>query len=197
MLYQKREVNAYTSEFNKRFVNFCEKAPLLLSYSITPQGVQVVNEMLKDDVTKESILLFDWDYTLSPKEFIYAIKQVLKRTWYPKLVKKEIVVENTDNNSAGEVKQILIPYTIDKIIIFKDLFILENEITHEKEFYHFSKNSYLFVKHLKDKDNVSPEQLGEFFFTNAQKLEKNNNNDTSEEEKHTEKEENKEKVANA
>lgn len=93
--------------------------------------------------------------------------------WYPKLLRQEVTL------SEGETEEALVKktlYVLDKIILFNDLFILENSETGEKEFFKFTKNSYLFVKQLKEKADDA-EALGLYFFQNAEKLEKEKKED--------------------
>lgn len=166
MLYIKQDSKNYITEFKKRFSNFCEKAPVLLSFTVTEDYVQIINEAL--DSTQENVLTVNWDFSITVKEFIYGIKQILMKRWYPRIIRISISNDIKSNSANQDILET--PYIIERVILLKNVFILFNERTQSKEFYEFKGNSYVFLKKaysLKEDAKI----LGEQFFSQAVKLE--------------------------
>lgn len=180
MLVDKNDSQTYIRDFQKRFNNFAEKAPLRLSYSISPQGISVIEET-KPDVVYQ----FDWDFTEPVKSFIHGIKEVLSQKLYPRIVQileeekpvseeeaAYLIAKGTpvDDVPSVKIEQTIIPYMIDKVIVFKDVFILKNLDTGELFRYKLNKSSVFFLK--KIRSGLSQEQAGDYFFKNAVLLNK-------------------------
>lgn len=175
MLYSKTNAFVYQKEFQKRFTNFCDKSPVLLSFNMTPTNVQVIDE------TQDFVFEFLWDYTLSPKGFIHAIKEVLQKKCYPRIIRTEILVESIppeeqakmieDGRDISKVptkKEIkrYTEYIIDKIIVYKDIFVLRDIGTNRLFRYKLNKSSIFFLKKLRN-GQTTKETAGQFFFDNA------------------------------
>ncbi len=180
MLYTRKDSKSYEMEFKKRFTNFCEKSPILLSFTTSASLVQVIDE------SQDTVYEFPWDYTIDVKEFIHAIKQVLIQNCYPiiiKISKTEIpttIEEQTKIAQSGvpidtiPTKKVLLSkkeYLIDKVIIYKDTFILIDKETLEVFRYKLNKSSVFFLKNIRN-GKFSKEQAGDFFFDNAELLNK-------------------------
>lgn len=180
MLYTRMDSKTYESEFKKRFTNFCEKSPMLVSFNMTPTVVQVVDE------SKDMIYEFAWDYTLSVKEFIHAIKEVLIKNCYPRIIKVTRSEENMPieeqtklaqegmNISEIPTKRIVEhkkTFIIDKVVVYKDVFIIIDEETNESFKYHLNKSSIFFLKKIKN-GTFSPTEAGSFFFEHGTLLSK-------------------------
>jgi len=178
MLYNKNTTQMYEREFKKRFANFCEKSPVLLSYIMTPTSVQVTDEV------QEIIHEFIWDFTLSVKEFIHYIKQKLIKACYPTIIKTtkmEVLVdveEQTELLSSGipideiPTKKIVLikkEYLLDKVIVYKDIFILQDLETKESFRYKLAKSSIFFLKKIRN-GLLTKEEAGTFFFENSELL---------------------------
>lgn len=176
MLYTKNDSATYIQQFKKKMDNFCEKAPLLLSYTTTPQGVQIVNEHTDDvfDVT--------WDFSVPVKLFIYGIKQILRKNdWYPLLIKTEETLENLSYDEQITLASNGVPldqvptvrrittehkYLIDKVIMCKDIFIIEDIKTEQKFRYHMNKSSGFFLKKMRS-GRMDHYQAADYFFGNS------------------------------
>lgn len=178
MIYKKSDSASYTQEFKKKFLNFCEKAPVLLSYTITPSGVQVIEE------SSSTIYDFDWDFSIPVKSFIHGIKEVLIQNCYPiiVLVSKESIPlteeEQLDYASAGvaldsipmvKIKETRTRFLIDKCIIVKDIFLIKNLETNMMYRYHLKKSSVFFLKKIRS-GFLNAEQAGDYFFQNSELL---------------------------
>ena len=181
MLYQKNDSGSYILEFKKRFGNFCEKAPLLLSYTTTPVGVQVINESTND------IYEIGFDYSIPVKVFIHGIKTMLvERNCYPIMHKVEgteegissdeqisMAVEGVpvDKIPVKRYKKKIVKYLIDKCIIFKDILIIKNMETEEMFRYKLNKSCVFFLKKIRS-GKLNPEEAAEYFFSNSVLLNK-------------------------
>jgi hypothetical protein len=178
MLYNKHDAKTYEKEFMKRFTNFSDKSPMLISFSVTPTCVQIVDE------NTDTVYEFKWDYTLSVKEFIHIIKEKLSQACYPEIIKtiKEEValssleqaklLENgTDIDKIPLTKTLLNKkvYIIDKVIIYKDIFILKEKETGKLSRYQLNKSAVLFLKKMRS-GSISKEDAGNFFFENSNHL---------------------------
>jgi hypothetical protein len=80
MLINKVSADTYMSEFSKKFSNFCNKSPVLLSFAVQPDKVTVVHS------NSQTKYHFPWDFTMPIKSFIYTIKQQLVENHYPRLI---------------------------------------------------------------------------------------------------------------
>jgi len=175
MLYNKHDVQTYEKEFKKKFTNFCEKSPILVSFSVTPSCVQVIDE------SKEIVYEFPWDFTLTVKEFIHIIKDILVKNCYPRIIKsdrtKEVVsIEEQTLLAKGGVPIDQIPtirevvkkteYLIDKVVVYRDIFIVKNMKTNMSERYKLNNSSVFFLKKIRN-GKFTPEEAGNFFFENS------------------------------
>lgn len=176
MLYNKNDSQSYVAEFKKRFSNFAEKAPLLLSYTTTPNSVQIIDE------SSEDVFEIDWDYSIPVKSFIFGIKQMLiSKDRYPILHKVEeteegitteeqisMAVQGTDLSSipVKRYKKHIHAYRIDKVIVFKDIFIIQDLDTEQMYRYRMSKSSVFFLKKIRS-GRLNREQAASYFFENS------------------------------
>jgi hypothetical protein len=176
VLYNKNDSQSYVAEFKKRFENFCEKAPLLLSYTTTPSSVQIIDESTED------VFEIDWDYAIPVKSFIFGIKQMLiERDRYPILHKIEeteegvtteeqisMATEGTDLSSipVKRYKKHIHAYRVDKVIVFKDIFIVQDLETQKMYRYRMNKSSVFFLKKIRS-GRLNREQAASYFFENS------------------------------
>jgi len=175
MLCERNDSQSYIRDFQKRFNNFAEKAPILLSYSTHPKGVSVIDE------GKSTIYEFDWDFTVPVKAFIHGIKEVLSAKAYPTIIltqkKEELVTEDeaadlmamgvdADQVPETKVRTSKVSFMIDKVIVFKDTFILKNLHTGQLSRYKLNKSSVVFLKKLRS-GALNPSTAGTYFFENA------------------------------
>ena len=175
MLYEKNDAQKYIIEFKKKFTNFAEKAPILLSYTTSPTKVQVVDE------GTNTVYEFDWDFTISIKTFIHGIKSVLVENCYPILTHRQIfrrpltpdeqvqlVAEGVALDQIPPYKEEIEikKYLIDKVIVFKDIFIIKDLETGRIFRYKMNKSSVFFLQKLRMK-KMSSEEAAEYFFQNS------------------------------
>ena len=176
MLYRKGNSTLYIKEFDKRFDNFCSKAPLLISYTITPSMVQIVDE------STDAVYEVSFDFSIPVKSFIYGIKQLLiNKGCYPILKKTEIIespvtkeeqVELASNGTP--VDQIptkknvekVVTYLIDKCIIYHDTFLIKDIDSEQMFRFKLLKSSSLFLRKLRSKEKPI-EEYSKFFFDNS------------------------------
>ena len=71
MIYKKVDSKKYREEFDKKFSNFGDKAPIVISVMPDEFGVTIVHE------NSGSRYFYEWDYTIPVKAFIHKIKQGL------------------------------------------------------------------------------------------------------------------------
>ena len=178
MLCQRNDSQTYVTEFKKRFTNFAEKAPIRISFNTTPTGIQVIDE------DTDQVYEFDWDYTIPVKTFIHGIKSILRTNCYPRIVKVETIwrpiseqrqielaAEGQDLQSIPTQEQIELRTTfcIDKVIVIKDIFIVEDETTHKLYRYKLHKSSVFFLKKLRE-GRLSPTEAADYFFQHSELL---------------------------
>jgi len=180
MLYTRNDTKSFETEFKKRFTNFCDKSPVLLSFAMTPTSVQVIDEA-NDDVYE-----FPWEYSSEVKEFIHKIKHVLIEKCYPVILQTltsevPLTIEE-QTRMAGEGTPIeSIPlrkvvkttreFLIDKVIVYKDVFIIEDRNTKDLFRYKLNRSSIFFLKKIRSGE-FSREEAGEFFFKHGVLLNK-------------------------
>ena len=179
MLLNQASSKQYVEEFERKFKNFCEKSPALLSFTTTPQGVQVVDEHA------DKVYDIDWEFSVPVKSFIFGIKQILiDKGCYPILFKKEsnevvltqeeqveLASQGTNLDALPTTKTIDVvrKFLIDKTIIFRDFFILK-ELESDKTYrYHLKTSAVFFLKKIRS-GKLDRFQAGEYFFTHADLL---------------------------
>lgn len=182
MLQNKVDSERYKAEFIKKFSNFCEKSPVLLSFVMTDTGASVIH------ANTGKRYEFPWDYSTPVKYFIHSIKEVLVNNHYPRMV--ETVVSDTPLTAEEQASYFErgeeIPLTkretrqrvwrIDRVIVFKDIFILVDEETGEQYRYKLNKSCVFFLKNYRS-GKYSLESAWEYFVKNSvllNKLEKIN-----------------------
>ena len=176
MLYNKTDSSTYIKLFQRKFTNFCEKSPILLSFITTANGVQVVNE--GDD----SIFDFPWKFDVDVKSFIFGIKRVLVDKCYPVITKIESIRNplseeeqlylastgiNLDEVPTFKNTEVKTSYIIDRCIITKDTFIIKEVATEKLFLYRMNTSSIFFLKKIRNGD-LNRESAGEYFFTHSE-----------------------------
>lgn len=176
MLYNKGDSSQYIQEFKKRFTNFCEKCPLLISFTTTPNGVQIIDE------TKDDVYDIAWDFAIPVKSFIHGIKNMLiDKGCYPVICRTDegeesvsqeeqiqmaIDGESLDSIPVRRYKKHLTEFLVDKTIIFKDIFIIQNRDTGEMSRWKLNKSSVFFLKKMRS-GKLTKEEAGKYFFEHA------------------------------
>ena len=177
MIYQKVEAKKYKEQFIRRFSNFSEKAPILISYVIEDKGVEVKHE---NSGTK---YFYEWDYEIPVKAFIHRIKQDLSYMHYPRITRvvQQTVPVNEDRAAdlmaSGipvdkipdvEIQETKKHYRIDKILALQDTFILIDEDTGEQSSYKMVNTSAIYyLRNYRLGKYATPEEAGEEFFKSA------------------------------
>ena len=174
MLYEKNDSNLYIKEFRKKFSNFAEKAPMLLSYSVSPQKVSVIDE------STNMVYEFEWDFTIPVKSFIFGIKKILSKN-YPVLIQElqkeihltpeeqsKLISEGVSVDSVPVSKKEIVTrkFIIDKVIINKDIFILKEAGTDRLFRYKLNKSSVIFLKKIRAGE-LNEKEAGKYFFKNS------------------------------
>lgn len=177
MIYHKAEARQYKEEFTRKFSNFSEKAPILISYVIEDKGVEVKHE---NSGTK---YFYEWDYEIPVKAFIHRIKQDLSFSHYPRIVRTIRQTIPVDENRAAELLASGIPvdkvpdtevvevkksYRIDKILALQDMFIIIDEDTGEQSSYKMVGTSAIYyLRNYRMGKYQTPEIAGDEFFKSA------------------------------
>ena len=178
MLCKTIDSSSYIADFKKRFSNFCDKSPILLSYIVTGDTVKVVIEDIDEVIT------FPIQYTIDVKSFIYGIRQVLIKRAYPvlerviktdrpitederlKMIEDGVTLELLPSSIEEELVK---KYLIDRVIIYKDTFILKEIDTGKLFRYKLNKSSVFFLRKLR-MGKLSEQEAAEYFFENAELL---------------------------
>jgi hypothetical protein len=145
----KLDVKKFLLSFDKRFGNFCEKAPLFLSYDLNDEGVTIYKYLEDDngeDSKKEKLFTYSFNFNQSDKQNIYEIKQLLFK-FYPIMIEEKIIevdatpaelniliqnkeITTEDITEKGYYKKINYTWVIDKVIYqYDNIFIrgIENK----------------------------------------------------------------------
>ncbi len=175
MLYQKNNSEEYIKQFRKRFTNFCEKMPILVSFVTTNSGVQVIDE------TTNKVYDFDWDFSIPVKTFIYGIKNIFTEQCYPIIEKVEKTIQPISKERQIKLAETGIPfekiptseeietstkYLIDKVLVVKDIFIIKNLESNKMFRYKMNKSSVFFLKKLRSGE-LNQVEAGKYFFDNS------------------------------
>lgn len=179
MLYTKIDSNKYMTEFKERFSNFAQKAPILLSFVVSEDKVQVIHE------NSGTVYDFDWDFTVPVKSFIHEIKQILSDNHYPRIARTIVSkVRLTPEEQAELLEQGVstgeLPthkdqssrsiFRIDKVIALRDIFIIQDEDTFETYRYKMNYSSIFFLKGYRTGRFKSLDEAGDFFFNKSELL---------------------------
>ena len=160
------ESNVDTTEFqkvfDKKFSNFCDKAPLLISYQLTPMGVIVKNIYSQED--KE----FNFNFGKEVSQNIFDIKTWLVDNWYPTMVDIE---ETIDEYSAEELSSLMreeglsldealkarrvsekeTVWRIEKVILKRDELFVRKISTNQLFRYKLRMPTTIFLQRLRDR----------------------------------------------
>lgn len=160
------ESNVDTTEFqkifDKKFSNFCDKAPLLISYQLTPMGVIVKN------IYSQESNEFKFNFEKEVSQNIFDIKTWLVENWYPTLVDLE---EKVNEYSAEElsllmqkeglsldqalkarkVSEVKTVWRIEKVILKRDELFVRNISTDQLFRYKMRMPTTIFLQRLRDR----------------------------------------------
>lgn len=138
MMYSHLEGKKWVSQTMKRLLSFCDKCPVLLSIRTClkdgKDGVYVIHQNTGTEY------FFEWDYSKDPKDFVHDIKTFLQTKHYPLMIETvyeihefsndELVAQLEDGKSLdslykAEKRKSYKLWMIDKVIVPKDIFILQ------------------------------------------------------------------------
>ena len=126
MINEKNEVNQtmFVELFKKKFSNFCQKAPVLISYTVFPDSIQL---KCFPGTKKEVIKTFSFLYNEDVKLNIKIIKDWLYEECYPVIIRRE---EKKAKLSDKEIEKI----SKEQNISIKDIILntYEYKDTHYK-----------------------------------------------------------------
>jgi hypothetical protein len=131
-------IEDYLAEFRKRFSSFQKRAPISLSFKITPLKIY-----LKDE-TNDSMYTFEITYKQSVRELIGDIRSFLMDNAYPILIKTEYELVDPDTKELNAYmekhdvsfdqafkhlnrRERIKEYTVEKVNFKKNQIILEDE----------------------------------------------------------------------
>lgn len=180
MLHEKIDSERYKAELIKKLSNFCEKAPVLLSFVTSDTGVTIVHTNSGQSYS------FPWDYAVPVKSFIHSIKEVLVQNHYPRLmqvIEEEVpltpeeqaaMLEHgtpADKLPAVKTTQRKKMWRIDRVIVWRDVFILVDEETDEQYRYKMNKSCVFFLRNYRS-GKYTLESAADYFFRNSELLNK-------------------------
>ena len=186
-----QETNRWLIEFKKKFTNFCEKAPMILSFSLVPTEVILFEQKYNSESTN-LLYTYQFDYTQSVQSNIAEIKSWLLENKYPVMVKQEIL----DKEFTAKEMQIMIDdglalddvlkqsktvketkMRIEKLIIKRNELHVRNLETNELNFYYLDIPSVLFLTKI---DTMESTEAWKMFSKKAQLLCQVNKDTTNE-----------------
>lgn len=155
------DINEFLKIFDKKFANFCDKAPLLVSYQPTPMGVITSNIYLQEK--KE----FKFDFSKEVSENIFMIKEWMLKNWYPIMIDVEqqvldysaeevqaLVDDGMNLDEALQKKKIVREETqwrIEKTILKRDEIFVRNLSTNKFYRYRMKMPTTIFLQRLRDR----------------------------------------------
>lgn len=169
----------------KKLLSFCEKCPCVLATrTASHNGQDGVFVIHKNTGTE---YFFTWDYTKDPQVFIHDIKEYIKPRHYPLLIEtdyeehqltpQEIATMVESGKSLSELPkyerrvkgQKL--WRIDKVILWKDIVIMERVPMKEGETvptsqfrFKYNKNLVVFLKKYRSGEFENLQVAGDEFF---------------------------------
>ncbi len=172
-------VDEFLDEFKKRFSNFCSKAPVILTFKITPSSC-----FLKD-CEKEIVHKFEFDHLSDVKANIKIIKDWLIENVYPRMIEENFIEEDYSNEEIEKLiesgmneedaimkKKIRIEeftWIIEKLIIKRDELFIRNIDTDRTYRYKIKMPSTLFLKKIRN-GSMSQKEIFSFFYSKSELL---------------------------
>lgn len=179
MLQNSTDSETYIRTFRDKFSNFAQKAPTLISFITTSDGVILSHE------NTGRRYQFDWDFSTPIKKFIHDIKTVLREFHYPRIEHEEVkfvplseerathlLLEGKGDCIVGNLEKIvtLKKYIIDKVITLKDIFIIIDEDTQIMYRYKMKSSSIFYLKRYRSGQFKTLLEAGEDFFNKCEFL---------------------------
>lgn len=181
MTYENINGNKYVSTVMRKLLNFSEKCPVSLTIvTETINGEPGVSIVHKNSGRK---YFFAWNYSKDPKEFVFDIKQALVTNHYPRIIETNYETREASSSELAKLLEEGVPidqlpktirtevgttmWRIDKVILWRDIFILVNEETNKQFRYKLNSNSIIFLKEYREGKYKTLEEAGSYFFHNA------------------------------
>lgn len=169
-------VSDFLDEFKRRFSNFCNKAPIILTFKITPSSCYL------KDLEKNIIHKFDFNHLESVKQNIKKIKDWLIENVYPKMIEEtfiekdlsteeieKLIESGADEETAIMKKNIQIIETvwlIEKLIIKRDELFIRNLKTNKLYRYKMNIPSTVFLKKIR-LGNMTQKEIFNYFYNKS------------------------------
>lgn len=178
----KINVEQFQKEFRKKFDNFCKKAPLLLTYSLTDESISLYEDLLDK---RKFLFKYEFNFEVSVKENIKRIKDILLEQVYPILIQKEVVddlytpEELNKMVQRGEITldeapnirkntENTINWRIERVIVPRDELFIRNMTTNKIYRYKMKFPVTIFLKKLRV--SMTPEKGYIMFFSKSEFL---------------------------
>jgi hypothetical protein len=170
------DITEFKQIFKKKFDNFCKKAPILMSYILVNDSIDIYSY----DDNKQSLKLFSYsfDYTKGVKENIKSIKDILLADHYPRMTQNIIIYSDytpeelnqlvsegkvsIDEIGTAKREQVQITtWRIERVIVIRDEIFIRNMLTNEEFRYRMKIPVTVFLK--KCRTNFTPEEAWDYF----------------------------------
>jgi len=169
-------VDDFLDEFKKRFSNFCNKAPVILTFKITPSSC-----FLKD-CEKDIVHKFEFNHLIDVKTNIKVIKDWLVENVYPRMIEEnfsetdltneeiEKLIESGVNEEEAIMKKDIqvseTAWIIEKLIIKRDELFIKNVENNRMYRYKMLIPSTLFLKKIRSGD-MSEKEIFNYFYNKS------------------------------
>jgi hypothetical protein len=147
MLIPRVSPKKYQEIFTKKFLNFARKAPIKMSFIITIQDGEEGVRLTHENSGTNYFIKFNYDQQI--KDYISEIKKLLVSKHYPRIVDEvfekhelsgeELAIKLEKGEDIDALKKFELRkigekiYTIDKVLMWKDVAILKLETSTFKE----------------------------------------------------------------
>ncbi len=189
--------NEWTRKALEKMKAFLDRAPILITEIIGTQdckdGVFILPEGAKNPETSEQLkIFFPFDYDIDPKAWVFKIRESII-PYYPRIIEsiydnvqltpKEMAIkaeEGVDISSIPKFEKRLIKkncWRIDKILCFRDIFILTLEGTIDNGVfspcepkmvrYKYQGSSVIYLNKLRNQEFKDFEEASKEFFNRA------------------------------
>jgi hypothetical protein len=178
----------WKDEFQKKFVSFAKKSPVVLSLIIKIEKGE--EGALITHVNSNTKYFFPFDYSVKPCDFIHNIKMMLVQSHYPRVVeeilekheftKEELAKQlegkgDLDNLNKYEMRVVgTRQFRIDKVLLWRNIFllVLENSSFEDDEIgkifrYKLNVSPVTFLRNYRSGKFKSLEEASAYFFGNA------------------------------
>lgn len=177
----------FCSEFKRKFSKFCKRCPVVLSYTLYPDRVDIYKH---DDLGhKEKVLTKEFDYSTGVKDTIHEIKLFLCKNIYPvyymtkveeriesakkindMIEKGEITLDDVGPNGVYVKERV--GHRPERILILSDELFMRNLSTNEVIKYKTKIPVTLLLKKLRFMSEESVEDVWKYLSSKIRKVSK-------------------------